>query len=134
MLKIKVVDAYNENNVLFEENDEAFIDSVVKKAEKKNNGIAIEQAAVCLGNASPRTINLVLDAMSSQIKEQVNAKVYAETEKLMKDLGVPEDKIRESARKFVEHMDNVGSTTVSEKDTPPTNLLEHLIKGVLGIK
>lgn len=119
MLKIKVVDAYNENNVLFEENDEAFIDSVVKKAEKKNNGIAIEQAAVCLGNASPRTINLVLDAMSSQIKEQVNAKVYAETEKLMKDLGVPEDKIRESARKFVEHMDNVGSTTVSEKDTPP---------------
>lgn len=119
MLKIKVVDAYNENNVLFEENDEAFIGSVVKKAEKKNNGIAIEQAAVCLGNASPRTINLVLDAMSSQIKEQVNAKVYAETEKLMKDLGVPEDKIRESARKFVEHMDNVGSTTVSEKDTPP---------------
>lgn len=122
MLKIKVVDAYNENNVLFEENDEAFIDSVVKKAEKKNNGIAIEQAAVCLGNASPRTINLVLDAMSSQIKEQVNAKVYAETEKLMKDLGVPEDKIRESARKFVEHMDNVGSTTVSEKDTPPRQI------------
>lgn len=119
MLKIKVVDAYNENNILFEETGEAFIGSVVKKAEKISNGTAIEQKAACLGNASPRTINRVLNAMSSQIKEQVNARLYAETEKLMKDLGVPDDKIKESARKFVEHMDGVSSTTVSEKDTPP---------------
>lgn len=119
MLKVKITDANDESKVFLEETGEAFIGSVIKKSERKNNGMELEQIATCIGNASPCTINRVLDTMSSQIKEQVNAKAYSVTEKLMKEFGVPDDKIKEAARKFVDHMDGVGTTTVSKNDTPP---------------
>lgn len=120
MLKIQITDM-DTNKVLQETTCVAVMGTTIARVIEEKDATTIDQNVFVIGKLSQKNANRALNHMTTAVKESINKESYSDAENLLRSMGVPEDRVKEEARKFVEVINGepCDCKKVSEKRYPP---------------